>query len=466
MHTMNEQEKFAGTPSDFSGTETPETSAHESAPPVEETVQANSDENAAQAEADVTPVNVAPAEAAPEEVTAADATPVETPIAQAPVDETTPSAAPAEVLGDAAAAVSVQEGSPAEIEGAREAEQTTTPADDSLATADATGDGAAKEAAATADATGDDAAKEAAATADATGDDAAKEAAAKEAAAARAARSEEGRRRAQENWLKLAGSKDSGQILEGTVTAAVKGGLLVDLHGFRGFLPASQVRVEKGTALDTLVKQKLPLRVIDVDEARRRVVVSHRKALESKRRTERAELLRSLTVCEDREATVMRLTDFGAFVDLGGVDALIPMNELAFERVEKASDVVQPGEKITVRVIRVDQGGKKIAVSRKGALPDPWRDASQTLRQGNVVEGKVVAKEPRLQVEIAPGVIGSISDREANPEDYEIGEAVEVSVRSVDLRGRRLRLSTMHHAAQTISSSGFAPLGEELKSRR
>jgi len=451
MHTMNEQEKFAGTPSDFSGTETPETSAHESAPPVEETVQANSDENAAQAEADVTPVNVAPAEAAPEEVTAADATPVETPIAQAPVDETTPSAAPAEVLGDAAAAVSVQEGSPAEIEGAREAEQPTTPADDSLATADATGD---------------DAAKEAAATADATGDDAAKEAAAKEAAAARAARSEEGRRRAQENWLKLAGSKDSGQILEGTVTAAVKGGLLVDLHGFRGFLPASQVRVEKGTALDTLVKQKLPLRVIDVDEARRRVVVSHRKALESKRRTERAELLRSLTVGEDREATVMRLTDFGAFVDLGGVDALIPMNELAFERVEKASDVVQPGEKITVRVIRVDQGGKKIAVSRKGALPDPWRDASQTLRQGNVVEGKVVAKEPRLQVEIAPGVIGSISDREANPEDYEIGEAVEVSVRSVDWRGRRLRLSTMHHAAQTISSSGFAPLGEELKSRR
>jgi ribosomal protein S1 len=436
MYTMNEQPNFPGTPSDFSDTETPDMSAHESAPPVEETVQANSEENTSQPEADVTPVNIAPADEAPEEVTATDATPVETPIAQAPVDETTPTPAPADVLGDAAAAVSVQEGSPAEIEGAKEAEQTTTPADDSITTADAAEDAAAKEAAA------------------------------KEAAAARAARSEEGRRRAQENWLKLAGSKESGQILEGTVTAAVKGGLLVDLHGFRGFLPASQVRVEKGTALDTLVKQKLPLRVIDVDEGRRRVVVSHRKALESKRRSERAELLRSLTVGEDRDATVMRLTDFGAFVDLGGVDALIPMNELAFERVEKASDVVQPGEKIKVRVIRVDQGGKKIAVSRKGALPDPWRDASQTLRQGNVVEGKVVAKEPRLQVEIAPGVVGSISDREANPEDYEIGEAVEVSVRSVDWRGRRLRLSTMHHAAQTISSSGFAPLGEELKSRR
>ncbi|MBV9271959.1 MAG: S1 RNA-binding domain-containing protein [Candidatus Eremiobacteraeota bacterium] len=407
MHTMNEQQNFPGTSSDFSdNTVSPEVHTHESALPVEDTVQANGD-SVTQNETDATPEIVTASETVPQEVTATDATPEEIPLAQAPVDETTPSAAPADQLPEGAAASTQSQE-----------------------------------------------------------DAAAKEAAAKEAAAARAARSEEGRRRAQENWQKLAGSKESGQVLEGTVTAAVKGGLLVDLSGFRGFLPASQVRVEKGTALDTLVKHKLPLRVIDVDEGRRRVVVSHRKALESQRRADRAELLRSLQVGDDREATVMRLTDFGAFVDLGGVDALIPMNELAFDRVEKASDVVQPGEKITVRVIRVDQGGKKIAVSRKGALPDPWRDNAETLRQGNVIEGKVVAKEPRLQVEIAPGVVGSISDREANPEDYEIGEAVEVSVRSVDWRGRRLRLSTMHHAAQTISSSGFAPLGEELKSRR
>lgn len=407
MHTMNEQPNFPGV-SDFSDTVTPNADARENVPPVEDTMQADAVVSDAQpvdaAQTDASPEEVTPVEAAPAEVTPTDITPTDATPVETPI---------------AQAPVDETSPSPAPVD------ETAAPVEDA----------------------------------------AAKEAAAKEAAAARAARSEEGRRRAQENWLKLAGSKETGQVLEGTVTAAVKGGLLVDLNGFRGFLPASQVRVEKGTALDTLVKQKLPLRVIDVDEGRRRVVVSHRKALESKRRVERGELLRSLTVGEDREATVMRLTDFGAFVDLGGVDALIPMNELAFERVDKASDVVQPGEKLTVRVIRVDQGGKKIAVSRKGALPDPWRDAGETLRQGNVVEGKVVGKEPRLQVEIAPGVIGSISDREANPEDYEIGEAVEVSVRSVDWRGRRLRLSTMHHAAQSFSSSGFAPLGEELKSR-
>ena len=295
----------------------------------------------------------------------------------------------------------------------------------------------------------------------------AEDAAAKAAAAAQAkAKSEEGRKRAQERWERLVRAKESGETVEGTVTVAVKGGLLVDLQGFRGFLPASQVRVEKGTPIESLVKSKVPLRVLDVDEARRRVVVSQRRALEAQRRAAREDLLKTLTVGEEREATVMRLTDFGAFVDLGGIDALIPMNELAFERVDKASDVVSPGEKLQVRVLRVDAGGKKIAVSRKGALPDPWRDAGDTLRQGNVIEGKVVSKEPRLQIEIAPGVVGSISDREANPDEYEIGETVEVSVRSVDWRQRRLRLSTMHHAAQTFSSTGFAPLGEELRAKR
>jgi small subunit ribosomal protein S1 len=158
------------------------------------------------------------------------------------------------------------------------------------------------------------------------------------------------------------------------------------------------------------------------------------------------------------------LADFGAFVDLGGVDALIPASELAFERVNKPSDVVSIGEKLKVRVLRVEDGGKKIAVSRKGALPDPWRDHADILRQGKVVEGKVVAKEPRLEVELADGITGTIGERDANPEDYEIGESVEVTVRSVDFRNRRLRLSLPHSAA-SFSSGSFAPLGVELNER-
>ncbi len=273
---------------------------------------------------------------------------------------------------------------------------------------------------------------------------------------------DERRKRAEETWRRIAEARTNGAILQGLVKAPVKGGLLVEIEGYRGFLPASQAGATKGAPLEGLVKTTLPLKVIDVDEQRKRVVVSHRRAIQEERRTARTQLLQSLKVGEEREATVVRLADFGAFVDLGGVDALIPASELAFERVGKPSDVVQPGDRLKVRVLRVEEGGKKIAVSRKAALADPWRDHASILKQGHVTEGKVVAKDPRLQVEIAPGVIGTLGDREADPNDYQIGETVEVAVRSVDYRNRRIRLGTPQSAG-SFTSTGFAPLGIELK---
>ncbi len=273
---------------------------------------------------------------------------------------------------------------------------------------------------------------------------------------------DERRKHAQATWQRLVTARTSGETIEATVKSAVKGGLLVDIEGYRGFLPASQVGVAKGTPIESLAGQTVALKVLDVDETRKRVVVSHRRAMQERRRAARQELLNSLKVGEQREATVVRLADFGAFVDLGaGIDALIPASELAFERVEKPSDVVHVGERLTVRVLRVENGGKKIAVSRKGALSDPWRQHAELLKQGKVLEGKVVAKAPRLEVEVAPGVVGTISDRDANPDDYEVGETIEVSVRSIDYRGRRIRLGTPHSAA-SFSATSFAPLGVEL----
>jgi ribosomal protein S1 len=276
--------------------------------------------------------------------------------------------------------------------------------------------------------------------------------------------SDERRKAAQANWQRLVDAKASGETVEGVVKTPVKGGLLVDISGYRGFLPASQSGVAKGTPLESLVKNSVPLKVLDVDEARKRVVVSHRRALQEQRRSARQDLIRSLKVGDERESTVVRLTDFGAFVDLGsGVDALVPVSELAFERVEKPADVVHVGEKLKVRILRVEQNGKKIAASRKGALSDPWREHADVLRQGKTVEGKVIGKDRRLDIEIAPGITGSISDREVNPEDYEIGETIEVTVRSIDFRNRRLRLGSPHTAAAAQqSSTSFAPLGVEL----
>jgi ribosomal protein S1 len=280
-------------------------------------------------------------------------------------------------------------------------------------------------------------------------------------------RVDERRLRAQRAWERVVAARESGEVLSGIVTAAVKGGLLVDVGGVRGFLPASQVRIPQSGAIEGFVKTRIPLKVIDVDQARRRIVVSHRRAAEDERRAKRAQLIRELEVGQTRDVVVVRLADFGAFVDLGGIDGLIPMGELAFERVEKASDIVKVGDRLSVQVIRVEDNGKKIALSRKNALPDPWRDHADLLRQGTVVEGKVLAREPRLQVELAPGVVGTIRESEADPADYEIGEAIEVSVRSVDRRMRRIVLTTLHgsSAVTTTSSSGFASLGVELGRR-
>jgi small subunit ribosomal protein S1 len=275
---------------------------------------------------------------------------------------------------------------------------------------------------------------------------------------------DERRKAAQANWQRLVDAKSSGDTVEGLVKTPVKGGLLVDISGYRGFLPASQTSVAKGTPLESLVNSTIPLKVLDVDEARKRVVVSHRRATQEERRAQRQEFIRSLKVGEEVESTVVRLTDFGAFVDLGsGVDALVPVSELAFERVDKPADVVHVGEKLQVRILRVEQNGKKIAASRKGAMKDPWREHADVLKQGKAIEGKVVAKDRRLDVEIAPGIVGSLGDREVNPDDYEVGETIEVIVRSIDFRNRRLRLGNPHAAAATQqSATAFAPLGAEL----
>ncbi|HKU68991.1 MAG TPA: S1 RNA-binding domain-containing protein, partial [Candidatus Baltobacteraceae bacterium] len=132
-----------------------------------------------------------------------------------------------------------------------------------------------------------------------------------EAQAAAKAASDERRKAAQANWQRLVDAKSNGATVEGVVKTPVKGGLLVDISGYRGFLPASQTGVAKGTPLETLVKSTVPLKVLDVDEGRKRVVVSHRRAVQEQRRGERADLIRSLKVGEERESTVVRLTDFG-----------------------------------------------------------------------------------------------------------------------------------------------------------
>ena len=272
--------------------------------------------------------------------------------------------------------------------------------------------------------------------------------------------------RALAHWDRVAAANQTLETFAATITSLTSGGLLVEIGGVRGFLPASQVRLEPGATLESLVKTSLQVTIVDVDAKRHRVVVSHRKAIDGARRNKRADLLKSLDLGQVHEATVVRLVPFGAFVDIGGVEGLVPMSELAFERVEKVEDLLKVGDTFPASVLRIDAG--KIAFSRKNALPDPWRDHAAVVRPGAVVEGTVVSKEigkdAGLRVEIAPGIVGAIRDSDANPDEYEIGEKVEVTVRFADRRTRKIRLGTTYAAPQGASnSSGFAPLGAELR---
>ena len=201
------------------------------------------------------------------------------------------------------------------------------------------------------------------------------------------------RQRAQQEWQRVVDAREARQTLPATAMATIKGGLLVDVGGIRGFLPASQVSPGEAGGLEALVKTTVGVRVLDCDAARRRIVVSQRRAAEDERRAKRTELLEALAVGQMREGTVARLTDFGAFIDLGGIEDRFA-GKLATggegRRTHRGED--SGGGP-------AHRGGRKISLAQN-ALPDPWRD-TWALRVGATVNGTIIASRPPIRE--APG---------------------------------------------------------------
>ncbi len=180
----------------------------------------------------------------------------------------------------------------------------------------------------------------------------------------------ERKRLAAEAWQRVVDAQGSGARLEGIVKRAIPGGLAVEIDGVAGFVPASQVRVPIGVDAASLVGSQQPLVVLDVDEKRRRAVVSQRRAVDARQREERAELFAQVRVGVVRSVKVVRLAPFGVFVEIGpGLDGLVPIGELALERVERIEDAAKVGDVFDAEIIRVEDRGKKIALSRKARSP-------------------------------------------------------------------------------------------------
>ncbi len=250
-------------------------------------------------------------------------------------------------------------------------------------------------------------------------------------------------------WDRVESAYREGQVLHAMVVDRVKGGLVVDI-GLRGFVPGSHVDLSqvKGRRFENLVGESIPLKVIEVDRERKRVILSHRQAVEETRARLREELFRTLREGDEREGTVRRIVDFGAFVDIGGVDALLPISEISWTYIKHPSEVLRRGQRIRVRVIKVDPQTGKISLSLKQVLPDPWADVSNRYRVGEVVRGKVVRLAPsgafvRLGDVDAFLPAGEIAERRVQKveEVLQPGQHVEAMVIELRPEQRRMVLS-------------------------
>jgi len=249
-------------------------------------------------------------------------------------------------------------------------------------------------------------------------------------------------------WTRITKAHEQGEVLSAMVTDRVKGGLVVDL-GLRGFLPASHVRTRNVHALDRFVGQSLKVKIIEVDRARKRVVVSQREAIEEGRRRRREKTLASLEENKVYRGIVRRITNYGAFVDIGGVDGLLHITEMSWTRINHPTDVVKVGEKIDVMVLRYDRDQNRISLGLKQILPDPWSEIESRLRVGQTVTGTVTRVVPfGAFVRLEGGIEGIVPNAELpgsrgqRAQDVlASGESIQVKVVSIRPHERRMTLS-------------------------
>jgi len=250
-------------------------------------------------------------------------------------------------------------------------------------------------------------------------------------------------------WEQVEEKYKSGEIFEVVVKDIVKGGLVVDI-GVRGFIPASLVERHYVEDFSDYIGRSIEVKVVELDQEKNRVILSHKAVVEGELNAKKKETLENLEVGQILEGTVQRLTDFGAFVDIGGVDGLVHISEMAHHRVERPSDIVTEGQKVEVKVLGVDRDTEKVKLSIKETQPGPWQQMEGKIEAGDIVKGRV----RRLVqfgafIELAPQVegllhISQIANRHIGSpsEVLEEGQEIEAKVLEVRLDEHKISLST------------------------
>ena len=265
------------------------------------------------------------------------------------------------------------------------------------------------------------------------------------------------RARFEKAWRRIETAAESGEPVEGSVIEVVKGGLILDL-GVRGFLPASLVDIRRVHNLDEFMGQTLECKVIELNRSRNNVVLSRRAVLEEERKEVREQILDRLQPGQVVEGKISNIVDFGAFVDLDGIDGLIHISELSWSHVNHPSEVVAIGDDVRIKVLDIDRDRQRISLGLKQTQEDPWQRVVSTHRPGDVLEGsvtKVVAFG--AFVEILPGVeglvhISELADHhvESPSEVVEPGTSLNVKILEIDEERRRLSLSIKRVEGQNM----------------
>jgi small subunit ribosomal protein S1 len=250
-------------------------------------------------------------------------------------------------------------------------------------------------------------------------------------------------------WDRIREVHDSGQSIEGRVARRIKGGVVVDIMGVDAFLPGSQISLRQVPDFDALINQMMAVKIIKLNKNRRNIVVSRRVVLEEERETMRSSLLSEIAVGQVRQGVVKNITDFGVFIDMGGVDGLLHITDMSWGRIRHPSEMVQLGDKINVKILDFDDKTQRISLGLKQMTPYPWENIEQKFPIGKKITGKVVSiTDYGAFIELEKGIEGLIHISEMSWTQHikhpskimNAGDAVDAVVLSVDKENEKISL--------------------------
>ena len=256
-------------------------------------------------------------------------------------------------------------------------------------------------------------------------------------------------------WKELEKAKADDETIMGTVVNVVKGGVLVDVSGVRGFIPSSQLRTRES---DVEVGSKLELKILTLDAQQNNFILSNKKVYEDTAEEARKNIFSQIEAGQVVKGEVVRITDFGAFIDLGGIDGLLPLSQLSWRWIDHPTDILKVGDKIDVEVIAVDHDKQRVSLSLKNLEPDPWIEAEKQIKEGDKVEGTVTRlKHVGAFVEGCPGVEALLPHNEVV--DYQndsknilqVGDKISTYILKFNPSDKRIALS-IHE--QSVSEAG------------